>query len=559
MTPSHIGNWFSGALLRRPVNGFLSPGLAAKDPQVPNLPLGADAPVLIPGVFARYSFKGQNSGIGASIISNILSISAGDFITVVGTYADNLESTAWTVSNNGSAITWTLVTQTNTADNCKQVLWTGTAGATPPTDITVTSTAGSFINGAKALTVGAYSGQHATDPLPAGNIFSGTDATDVNQAITPGGNGSALQMVVADWQASDTFAANANSVIAEKYHQAGQMTAAFIRPAIQPRPDGSAFTIGETDTAGKISWIAFEVRAAAVIGSTGTIVSRLINDSSILTGVQSVAGTITSRLKNDLSSLTGVQILTGNILSLLVNDLSSLTGTQTSTATGTITSRLVNDKSSLTGVQTATGFISSLLKADNSSLVGSQSGAVSGSILSKLVDDRSSLIGIQSALGTITSKLNNDLSSLLGVQSSPVTGFVSSILNDDSSVVIGTSGVQPITVVKPKGAGKKSGKKALTYAERKKIDEQVFNALYGLTEELAEKADISKDFITKEFVDEIVKTKVDNISIDDFYLPSTVIDQSFYEETAKIKTELILKKLQKAQEDDDEHALLLLL
>jgi hypothetical protein len=568
------------------------PGNSLYPAVVPLKPVTPSTALNVVNYFVR-----QNNGVSASISANIAA-KTGNLIIIQAAYADNSESTAWTITNTGSAITWTKKIETNTTSNCKVVVWTGVAGAVPPQSITVTSTAGTGLNGAKVLNIDVA--QNAGTDIV--NIFSGTLATDVSQAVTPTTSNSAVRLFAADWAATNSFTAgNANTLLTNNVTIAGELSAAALRTIPDPLTSNSAVTIAELDTAGTIAWAAFEIPLATVAGNTGSIVSGLINDRSSLAGVQSASGTIVSRLNNDLSSLTGsqpaivsivsklkddlsslagsqstvgtisstlisdrssltgVQAASGSIASNLIADSSSLVGSQSGAVSGTITSKLVDDRSSLIGVQTATVAISSLLKSDSSSLVGSQSGAVSGVVSSSLINDRSSLTGIQSATVTIVSRLNNDLSSLIGVQSSPVTGFVASILNDDSSVVIGTSGVQPITVVKPKGAGKKSGKKALTYAERKKIDEQVFDALYGLTEDLAEKADISKDFITKEFIDDIVKTKVDNISIDDFYLPSTIIDQSFYEETAKIKTELILKKLQKAQEEDDEQALLLLL
>jgi hypothetical protein len=114
------------------------------------------------------------------------------------------------------------------------------------------------------LFVVVNTGQHATTPLPAGNLFSGTSGTAVTQSITPTSVGSCLWMVVGDWNATDTFAAAANCTLqATRHHVALEQTVVPIRPITQPRTDTSAFSIGETDTGGTIAWIAFEVQAAA--------------------------------------------------------------------------------------------------------------------------------------------------------------------------------------------------------------------------------------------------------------------------------------------------------
>lgn len=216
-------------------------------------------------------FKGQAQGVSATITSNTLSVTTGDFIDVIAIYADNPNSTAWTVSNTGTAITWTQQQETNTASNCKVVHWTGTAGATPPTTVSVQGTAGAAFDGSQALCTIVHTGQHATTPLPAGNLFSIASGTDRSQAITPTSAGSNLWMVVGDWAATNTFTAGSNCTLAvTTYHEAGQMTATVVRPTTQPRPDTSAFTLAEADTSGTVIGLAFEVQAAAGGGGPTT-------------------------------------------------------------------------------------------------------------------------------------------------------------------------------------------------------------------------------------------------------------------------------------------------
>lgn len=219
--------------------------------------------------------KGQGTGVGAAVTSNALTVATGDFITVLLMLADNAQSTAWTVSNTGTAIVWTNRVTTNTASNCRVVMWSGTAGATPPTTVTITATAGPSTTEAKAICTMVHTGQHATTPLPAGNIFSGTAGTDVTQSITPTSSGSALWMLAADWSTTNSFAAAANCTLATAvFNSPGNFTAVPVRPTTQPRTDAVAFTIGETDTGGRIAWAAWEVQAAPAVANKYLLVSN---------------------------------------------------------------------------------------------------------------------------------------------------------------------------------------------------------------------------------------------------------------------------------------------
>lgn len=213
-------------------------------------------------------FKGQASGVSATITSNTITANTGDFITIAACYDDDAKSTAWTVSNTGTAITWTKQIETSASQNCKVVMWSGTAGVTPPTTVSVQSTAGAAITGSKALFTAIHTGAHTVTPLPAGNLFSGTGGTDVTQAITPSSSGSALWMLAGDWSQTNSFAAAASCTLAATvYNEAGQQTVVPIQPTTNPRTDAASFTIGESDTAGKIAWAAWDVQANFNISS----------------------------------------------------------------------------------------------------------------------------------------------------------------------------------------------------------------------------------------------------------------------------------------------------
>ena len=213
-------------------------------------------------------FKGQAFAVSATITSNSFTANTGDFITIAACYGDNPDATAWTVSNTGTAITWTKQIETNTGSNCKVVVWSGTVGATPPTTVSVQTTAGSTPNGSKALFTAIHTGAHTVTPLPAGNLFSGAGGTDVTQAITPTSTGSALWMLAGDWSATNSYAAAASCTLAATvYNEAGQQTVVPIQPTINPRTDAASFTIGESDTAGLIAWAAWEVQSETNISN----------------------------------------------------------------------------------------------------------------------------------------------------------------------------------------------------------------------------------------------------------------------------------------------------
>lgn len=410
-------------------------------------------------------FKGQNNGVGSAITSNALSVTTGDKITLLVYGADNGFITAWSISNNGTAITWTQRADTNTASNSRIFLFEGVAGATPPTTITATATAGTSTTCAKVLYTQIHTGAD-TGAIPAGNIFVGASSTDVSQSITPSATGSALWMGAADWNETNSFVAIANNTLVGTFHEAGQFSACGIRPTTQPRTDASAFTLGETDTGGAIAYIAFEVQASTTpssgtskklpnkkrktrrtntsdftgFGAFSSVLSAaglFDKDLVIVASSAGNAGSISSLLNNDLSSISGSQPASGNtgdIVSRANTDLSILTGTQT--ATGTISSRANTDRSQATGTQTASGTITSRANTDRSQLTGTQ--AATGTIASRANNDASQLTGIQTASGSITSRANTDLSSLTGIQ--PASGAINSLLNNDSSVVTGTSG-----------------------------------------------------------------------------------------------------------------------
>ena len=403
----------------------------------------------------------QTPTFATTITSGTVSTAVGDLVVASFVAEDNNAAGTLSISNTGAAITWTNIATTNTVSNTKVAAWRGVV--TTAGNITVTVTYAS--NSRASLCTDVYTGAHATTPVPAGNVFSGTNGTNISQSITPTSAGSMLRMVAGDWAATNTFAAIANVTLEQTFNQPGFYTSAFLKPTTQPLGAG-AFTIGETDTSGTIAWIAFEIQAAGGAAPDQFMLSdeaqyadftlpyyALLNEqfynpnqtSSVINqfwlegtpegidylwffgGYEVVTNTPWFDLSSPISGNTGV------IASLLQDDTSALTGTQA--ATGTLASRLIDDKSSLTGTQTATGSIASILKDDTSSLTGTQGSTVTGTIVSRLRDDTSALTGVQTATGTIASRLKDDTSSLTGSQAA--TGSIASRLKDDLSALTG--------------------------------------------------------------------------------------------------------------------------
>lgn len=211
--------------------------------------------------------NGNGVGIGGGdTTTTSRSFTAGELVVVLwvaeGQYPGN-----GTVSctNSGTAQTWNdLGSAVYTTDYCYLRGWWCVMDTTQSMTITCAST--NIQDGVSAVVYTlVHAGQDGTTPVPAGKVSSGTDADgDVSVSITPTATGSCLWLLTGDWNNdTDTYTAGANCTKVDNYVYSGSFSVALFRPTTQPRADASAFTISETDTTGKISYIAFEVVAAA--------------------------------------------------------------------------------------------------------------------------------------------------------------------------------------------------------------------------------------------------------------------------------------------------------
>ncbi len=203
------------------------------------------------------------SATAGNITSDSFSVVSGDVICVVWSHENASLVQNLTVSNTNTAFTWNDIQTASAAGNCYVRGWYAVASASQSMTVSIVNDYGGLAAVA-TLSCIVHSGAHATTPVPAGKIYSGTSGNDVSQSITPTASGSCLWMAVADYNAANALAANANCSVESSYHDAAAMTTAIIRPTTQPRTDANAFTIGEASdgTAETTAWIAWEVVAA---------------------------------------------------------------------------------------------------------------------------------------------------------------------------------------------------------------------------------------------------------------------------------------------------------
>jgi hypothetical protein len=211
--------------------------------------------------FVRYSATVDNSVLVATIDSPTLTLAPNDVIVALIICDDNTGPGSLSIANSGSALSWTNIATTNTNNNCKVAGWWAVCSDSTSRTVTITQGAGTT-NVTRQLHCLVHTGALTSDPVPAGNVFSGVGATDVSQSITPTSSGSMLWMTAGDWGQTNSYAAIANCTLEDTFDDTGRMTAVLVRPTTQPRADALAFTIGETDTSGTLAWLAFEVQKA---------------------------------------------------------------------------------------------------------------------------------------------------------------------------------------------------------------------------------------------------------------------------------------------------------
>lgn len=215
--------------------------------------------------YTTYASSSPNNA-NTSVTTGTMTVLAQDIIIVCALFTDSNAAGTLTCSNSGTAITWNPIANVNVAGRCRVAAWWGLSTTTENRTATVAWNSGNNLNWGLFSMV--HSGAHQTNPVPTGNVFSGSAASSVTQAITPTASGSALWLIGAnaDDVNASTFTAGANCTI-DRTAVTDTWDAALIRPTTQPRTDSAAFTLSETHTGSFVSWVAFEVQAAGAAQS----------------------------------------------------------------------------------------------------------------------------------------------------------------------------------------------------------------------------------------------------------------------------------------------------
>ena len=357
-----------------------------------------------------------------------VSVAVDDIIVWGLSAEDNFTGEAFTPSQASGTATIgsiTTIAATNTASNAKVVVyWAKVTGA----GTFVARVASPSCRGHSFLIV--HTGGHSTTPVPTGNIFSGTGATDPSQSITPTSSGSCLWMICGDWNAIAVTAMSAGTSCTEEYNNqiSGWVTTGIYRPTTQPRTDASAFTISESDTGGKIAWVAFEVQAEA--GGGGGITES--DASSTGTASDSVVASATFSSVSSSSGVSSESILS----SAVIGGDSSASGASAES----IVSVVING-----GVASSTGVSSdSIVSSATIAGVSSSNGVSTDSVISgAIAESIASSDGISTASGdsentaTGSDAVSTGIAVVSGV-SANIAGVIA--ISDGLSSISGISG-----------------------------------------------------------------------------------------------------------------------
>lgn len=270
---------------------------------------------------------------------------------------------------------------------------------------------------------------------------------------------------------------------------------------------------------------------------SGQIVSNTATNSTLQSGLEGVSGQVILSASTNAALQGSFEEINSNISisvssnAILQSDLGDISGTISVGAESTNAS-LQGSFDDIFGQLQATVSTDALLQGS----LGDISGLLQGN-----VNTNALLHGELDGLGgsvIVTFPLPTDI--ILTGSLNGIDGFI-------NANVINT----PLEVIRVKGVGKKSNKKALTYKERKDLDEKVFEVLFDLAKDVADKADISGSFVTTDVVSNLVDDVVNSIKTSD-------ISKIVLEESAKLQTDLILRNLRRKQRNREDEELMLL-
>lgn len=215
----------------------------------------------MPITYTPGSVSSSSNTASGLVSSGTINFQAGELVTAVMVFTDANPAGNVTMANNNGALTWTLIQDASVGGGCRVIAWWARVDTTGNRQLQPTWDSGNN------LTWAMYWIRHVdadAGATPIGGSSKGTGASSVSYTLTPAAAGSALWMVAADANGANVQSITAGTNCAVDQQSIGdQFTSALIRPATNPRTDGSAFTLAETHTGSGVSWVGFEVKAAS--------------------------------------------------------------------------------------------------------------------------------------------------------------------------------------------------------------------------------------------------------------------------------------------------------
>lgn len=205
--------------------------------------------------------NGSTFNTFSPITTGTLTLVANSIVVVCAVLTDANPAGTLSVTNSGTAMTWTQIDDT-ASTGCRVAAWWAKSDGAENRTVSVAWSSGSALQ--HVLYAIVLNGAHTTNPVPSGKVFKGLAASSVTQTITPTAAGSALWMVCGDQNGigTPTMTAGTNCTLDQSL-DVDQFSSILLRPTTQPRTDAAAFTLSETHTGSGVNWIAFEVQAAA--------------------------------------------------------------------------------------------------------------------------------------------------------------------------------------------------------------------------------------------------------------------------------------------------------
>lgn len=192
----------------------------------------------------------------------LISFQAGEFAVVMMVFRDDVPAGNITVSNTNGVLTWNLIQDANVGGASRVLAYWARVDTTASRRVTASWDSGNNLTWAQYYVRMTGVDAGAT---PIGSSSKGSNVASATYNITPAGSGSAAFMLAADANSTGTQTISAGSGCGIVMQATGNthFCSAVISPTTNPRTDASAFTLAETHTGTGVSWVGFEVKAAA--------------------------------------------------------------------------------------------------------------------------------------------------------------------------------------------------------------------------------------------------------------------------------------------------------